>query len=435
MAAIKQHLSLCRTDPAAARAVLAGLLTTTTQRGNARKALVRAGFTPQEVAALVPAGVPGRPGKVGGGVATRASAKSAAPPPPTRKGKEPAAQPNGSRIVLPAPERGAWKATYPADTPMGKSIRDISNERFGIIRDSGILTSLGDKNAPAIASALADELIAGAALTSKTAYLAQLRNLLKYHGAPHAVIDATKRPDITAAKNARSDARWEEFAEEGLDMPERWSGPIAEVRQAIIDSVGVLTEHNLKHADPDALAPHLLDLYVGAAVRPGELGSLSITAEDMVEGMLKKRGDAKPMPYTALLPVPVLRPILAAYAALPAGRVKALRSAATKAVKALGRMNTGKPTNQLRWLRTLGAELAVDWTAGEHATDAARRRHRGVALRHERAPVGSVDHYATVRRRIAVRKNEELVPNDVVDLLRMLADRVTELQLGRHVRR
>lgn len=223
--------------------------------------------------------------------------------------------------------------------------------------------------------------------TSAATALTHLRNGLKSLGVPEEVVVATYRPDITQAHNERAEARREERAAEGLNIPPPFAR-IADLRARV-------EEYLLAGPEwvPDGQAA--ADFLVALSARPGEASSLGLGTRGGVVGVLKKRGVEASYNLVSAIGEETARAFLAAWKRASAAHRR-------EAMRLLGALVADWGI-QRRDLRAIGSHLAVraGVLAGDIQNAVGARDAQQAALRHAAVPRAAVDHYARVNDPVA----------------------------------
>lgn len=357
------------------------------QRGKAREALKRAGFSPQEVSALMPAvsrggGKAGQPvtqnlvREVLDDVDPEAAAliTSASILAENDGSSEAARRMRIHRFKSALRESGAPQAVVDLAASQNRERR----ERVAVTDAKAILAD-GDPETAAYLTALyiVDNSPDSIAARDR---LSHLRRALRELGAPPDVVSLTRMPDVTKAANDEQKRRLDHRVGAGLDMPDSFTP------EAIM--------HRLQHYDVEYDTPSyssVADIMAALSLRPSEL--MRICLEDKgVTGCSKKKGDDRPMPLISILPLDRARELLEWNRMAVVGGH--LEDPGRPGAKSLNKHL--KPYNILPSdLRKIGAELAVRASHAKNATG--EIRVRAGALRH--VLFGrAVDNYGVVNR-------------------------------------
>jgi hypothetical protein len=231
---------------------------------------------------------------------------------------------------------------------------------------------------------------------SQVSGLTRFRVGLKAVGAAKEIIGATKRPDITAVRNAAAAVVLEEAITKGIDFPEPY--------ERLADLVARVDEW-IAH-DPKTWAPTsqvVADWFVVFVARPGEMETFELGPNGGIQGVLKKRGaELKEWPIESAVGEEKAREFFRWWEAIPITR----RTPARKSLAVLlrkwtddrraARVEKGLAADEVNYtestLRKIGADLA---------SQARRPKNLGqslavmtAALRHETPKARAVDHYA-----------------------------------------
>jgi len=216
-----------------------------------------------------------------------------------------------------------------------------------------------------------------------------------------AVIEATFRPEITTAKNAKSHARLEERAKEGFDIPEPWTASDGQTAvQKYCERIKAWDADPQEALREDPLA--LADVIVGLSARPGEMCCLTVHVDPereppryYVSNVLKKRTAAAAGKMWPLLSG--ARGCLAELVDLYTAYRAQSEDEQHRQLEATRYWLDAEYGLTLKQLRVVGSELAVEATGT--STDSGRQLARRTALRHEapRFEAASM-HYGCARR-------------------------------------
>ena len=331
-------------------------------RSKLRSRLLTRGYTPEQVAVIVPQAAGGRP-----------------------------------RV---AAREGPFEAL---SGPVKSAIADaLGLEAFP--------TAFEDWNDAETASVAADAVVGHYDSPSSAATkLTLLRNGLKALGIPEAVWRATLRPEITTAHNVRSAERRAERAAEGLTVPAPFQR-ITDLRDRVEGYLAAVPQAD-RFPDGQAAA----DLLVVLSARPGEAETLTIGERGGVRGALKKRGVEHTYNIVSALGPDTAADLLGLWQRTPLRARTAAMNQLSALVRAWG--------IQKRDLRAIGAHLAerAAVLAGAVANPVEGRDVQRAALRHaEPARREAVDHYARVNDPVA-QLCAELAELSVEDLARVRA--------------
>jgi len=197
----------------------------------------------------------------------------------------------------------------------------------------------------------------------------KFRNILRSFGVDDSVLNATKRPDVTEAHNAKNDVRQEERQKEGINIPDEFKN----IADLIARAEVFIAEAPSKRPTSMNAADFMVIMTARPkeaeeAFRPGPNGG--------VIGALKKRGDADEYPIVSAIGPELAFQYLVSWRARDHFAIKAAMNALTERVKKWG---IKRPD-----LRAIGAELAVRTAAeNEEAVNSGQMRVvRDMALKH-----------------------------------------------------
>ena len=251
--------------------------------------------------------------------------------------------------------------------------------------------------------------------TTATLALTGLRQALRAINAgnlPDEIREATLRPDLTRAHNAKIEEVREEKAARPIDAP----APLQRIRD-----IRARLEAWLAGGDTSPMVA--VDLAVALSARKNELQTLEIGPRGgltgYVKGILKKRGaDGQHLyPVASLLGAEMAQAALDKWRALPQGdRSRLMRDRGPL----LREWGITAPT-----LRKIGGELATRKAGidGAAETEGQARDVRRAALRQEAPPVGAVDFYTGIRNPTAREAAQlaELSPEALADIRAIIA--------------
>lgn len=240
---------------------------------------------------------------------------------------------------------------------------------------------LGSRDSAHSASKAADWALANTeTVTVASSRLRYLREQLRAQGAAQEVIDATKRPGVTAQANEVSNARV-------YGGRRRLQVPDGLRREAVAERL-----ESYDTSKPRLVTvPALADVMIAVSARPAEVATMRIDADGGgVTGFCKARTQAE-RPYLGLISAERAADLLDWVQCAIESHI----IADPKSSKPLGTYLRNEYGLVPSDLRKIGAELAVRESGAE--TDAERNHARKVALRHADAfsPSAS-DHYAIV---------------------------------------
>lgn len=206
-------------------------------------------------------------------------------------------------------------------------------------------------------------------------YLSKLRTYLKSVNASPETIQATKRRDITIARNAGAPERLKAKTDKGIEVPEAFKSVerLCERIEAFI-------------AKPEATAEALADFLVTFSARKHEALSLRLKG-DKLTGALKQRGVDDSFDIVSAVPVELCKRFITAWGTLAPEDIQ-------RAIRRLDRSCQKVYGCSVRNLREVGAFLASRQGDNEGSKLDTMKR----ALRHKRTNMtATVEHYQAVR--------------------------------------
>lgn len=242
-------------------------------------------------------------------------------------------------------------------------------------------------------------------VSSQVAGLTKLRVGLKLIGAARPVIEATKRPEITEARNSASAVALGEAITRGIDFPP----PYSSLADFVARVEGYLAQPPAEWdplASADMGGQVVADWFVAFVARPGELETFELGPNGGIVGALKKRGKIDEWPIASAIEETKAREFFRWWAAVPAGRRGTARKALARLLRRwtderrASRAAAGKIDDAANYtestLRKIGTDLACQAQRPNNlgqTLDIAR-----AALRHAPTKPTALDHYLRMNR-------------------------------------
>ena len=252
-------------------------------------------------------------------------------------------------------------------------------------------------------------------LTSQVLALSGLRKSLLALGVDRAILDWTRRAELTTEFNARNEARRNERIAEGINVP---------VPYLSIDGLKGRAQAFIDAKDAEVSGQNAADFMVIFSARPGEVNTLDLGPSGGVTGVLKKRGpdNYRVYPIVSSVGMELAEGYIKAWKARP------LRARTVAIANARALVAEWIPGGQLRDLRAIGAALAVraQVAAGEVPNVGLQREVHRQALRHEPVRAGAQANYDRVNDPVdqLCEQMRQLSAGDREDLSQLIAMRL-----------
>lgn len=238
---------------------------------------------------------------------------------------------------------------------------------------------------------------------TRVVYLTRLRGWLRSIGATEDAIEATKRRDLTVARNATSAENLKSKTAKGIEVPEAFQS---------VDALCARIKDFLRQ--PHVNAYVLADFLVTFCARKNEALTLRLDGDQLV-GALKQRGNNEKFDIVSCVPDDLCKQFMTAWAALD-------RDDISRAIRALERVCQKTYGCSVQNLREVGAFLASKQSQNEGTKLDTMKK----ALRHKRTNLSSpVENYATVKdpQQDIINALAETDPKDHDEILQFIKRR------------